>query len=104
MVDLSFAGRQGSSHPALRAIAEARVGDPVTLAHERDRWHMKDACGRSLGRMAKGFVVPPDTTFVRGEIAAILRWCKEDSDEAYHHTLRRDAWEVIIPELVFEAL
>ena len=104
MVDLSFAGRQGSGHPALSAIAQARVGDPVTLALEHDRWHMKDASGRSLGRMAKSFTAPPDTKFVQGEVAAILRWRKEDGDEAYHHTLRRDAWEVIVPELVFEAL
>jgi hypothetical protein len=32
-----------------------------------------------------------------------MLWRKEDGDEAFHHTLRRDAWEVIVPELVFEA-
>ncbi len=104
MVDLSFAGRQRAGHPALRAIAEARVGEPIVLEQEHDRWHLKDTQGRPLGRMSRNFAPPANTRFLRGEIAAILRWRKEDGDEAYHHTLRRDAWEVIIPELVFEAI
>ncbi|MEM9435752.1 MAG: 3'-5' exonuclease [Pseudomonadota bacterium] len=104
MVDLSYAGRQGHKHIALAAIAEARVGDAIQLVFEQDRWKMKDKRGRSLGRMAKSFSPPTGTKFVRGEVAAVLRWRKEDGDEAYHHTLRRDAWEVIVPELVFEAV
>lgn len=104
MVDLSFAGRQGERHPALGAITEARVGDSMTLVREHDRWHMKDSSGRSLGRMAKSFAPPPNTKFVRGEIAAILRRRKEEGDEAFHYTLRRDSWEIVIPEMVFETL
>jgi ATP-dependent DNA helicase RecQ len=103
MVDLSFAGRQRQSHPALEAIAEAQVGDPITLVTEHDRWHLRDSGGRSLGLLAKSFAPPSNTKFVSGEIAAILRWRKEDGDEAFYHTLRRDRWEVIIPEMVFEA-
>ncbi len=102
MVDLSFAGRQGQSHPALSAIAEARIGDPITLIREHDRWHLKDLSGRSLGRMSKSFAPPSNTSFVRGEVAAILRWRKEYADEAFHYTIRRDNWEIVIPEMVFE--
>jgi ATP-dependent DNA helicase RecQ len=104
MVDLSFAGRQGQNHPVLEAIAQAQVGDPVTLVAEQDGWHMKDEKGRSLGRMSRKFVAPSGSKFVRGEITAILRRRKEDGGEAYHHMLKRDLWEVIIPELVFESL
>ena len=104
MVDLSFAGRIHQNHPALNAIEDARSGDPITLVHERDRWHMKDATGRNLGRMAKRFAPPAGTKFLRGEVAAILQQRKEDGDEAFHHMRRRDAWEVVIPELVFEAV
>jgi ATP-dependent DNA helicase RecQ len=104
MVDLSFAGRQGQNHPVLSAIAAARVGDPLTLVREHDIWLMKDSRDRILGRMSKSFAPPANTKFLRGEIAAILRWRKEDGDDAYNHTLRRNAWEVIIPEMVFEAL
>ena len=104
LVDLSFAGRQGHNHSALGAIAAAKVGDAISLICEQVRWEMKDKEGRTLGRMAKSFSPPPGTKFIRGEIAAILRWRKEDGDEAFHHTLRRDAWEVVVPELVFEAV
>ena len=76
----------------------------MTLAHKHDRWILKDASGRSLGRMAKSFAPPSNTRFVRGEIAAILRWRKEDGEEEFYRALRRDAWEVVIPEMVFETL
>ena len=102
MVDLSFVGRQGDRHPAHDAIADARVSDPIFLVREQNRWHMKDSNGRTLGQMSKNFEPPANTRFVRGEIAAILRWRKEDADEAFHYTLRRDVWEVVIPEMVFE--
>ncbi|PJB32849.1 MAG: hypothetical protein CO109_02410, partial [Deltaproteobacteria bacterium CG_4_9_14_3_um_filter_65_9] len=49
------------------------------------------------------FAPPDGTTFLRGEIAAILNWRREDGDEDYHHLLRRGEWEVVLPELVFEA-
>ena len=103
MVDLSFAGRQHESHPALGAIAQARVGDPVALVQNRDRWHLTDSSGRILGRMAMKFSPPGNTRFIQGEIAAIIQRRKEGSEETFHHTLRRDVWEVIIPEMVFEA-
>ncbi|MGJ8589413.1 MAG: RecQ family ATP-dependent DNA helicase [Yoonia sp.] len=103
MVDLSFAGRQRHNHPALSAMSDARIGDPITLVFDQDRWQLKDSRGRSLGRMSKSFVPPSNTRFVSGEVAAILRWRKDDGDESFHHMLKRDAWEVVIPELVFEA-
>ncbi len=46
--------------------------------------------------MTKKFALPFNTRFVRGGIAAILRWRKEDGDEAFYQTLRRDVWEAII--------
>ena len=103
MVDLSFAGRQRQNHPTLSAMSDAHIGDPITLVFDQDRWQLQDSQGRSLGRMSKSFVPPSNTRFVSGEVAAILRWRKEDGDEAFHHMLKRDAWEVVIPELVFEA-
>ncbi|WP_457648330.1 RecQ family ATP-dependent DNA helicase [Profundibacter sp.] len=104
MVDLSFAGRLNGNHPALDAIAQARVGDPVTLVHQHDRWQLTDSSGRSLGRMAKKFSPLENTRFIHGEIAAIIQRRKEDGEETYHHMLRRDVWEVIIPEMIFEML
>ncbi|MZR15001.1 RecQ family ATP-dependent DNA helicase [Maritimibacter sp. DP07] len=102
MVDLSFAGRQGDRHVVHHAIAEANVGAPVRLANSGDRWQIEDDRGRALGRMSKAFQPPTGTKFVSGEIAAIIRWRKEDADERFHHLIKRDDWEVVVPELVFE--
>jgi len=102
MVDLSFAGRQGDRHPVHRAVAQAQVGDKVRLTAIDGRWQIENSRGQPLGRMAKAFVPPPGTRFLSGEIAAIIRWRKEDADETFHHMLRRETWDVVVPELVFE--
>ena len=103
MVDLSFAGRLGNASPSLGAIAEARIGDPVWLMDDGGVWALGDARGRILGRMAKkNFLHPENAKFVRGEIAAILRRYREDNEEEFRSMIKRDIWEVIVPELVFE--
>ncbi len=103
LVDLSYAGRLREGDPALMAIAAARPGDPVTLIRDSDRWRIDNGKGQTLARLSRAFVPPDGTTFLRGEVAAILNWRREDGDEEYHHLLRRDEWEVVLPELVFEA-
>jgi ATP-dependent DNA helicase RecQ len=103
MVDLSFAGRLRPGDTSLAAIAAARPGDPVHLIRDGDRWRIDDAQGQSLARLSRAFIPPEGTTFLRGEVAAILNWRREDGDEDFHHLLRRDEWEVVLPELIFEA-
>jgi ATP-dependent DNA helicase RecQ len=102
-VDLSFAGRLRDGHPSLTAIAEARAGDPVTLLGEGARWQICDGQGHVLARLSRAFAPPEGAKFLRGEVAAILLWRKEDGEEEYHHLLRRDEWEVVLPELVFQS-
>ncbi|MBC6403143.1 MAG: RecQ family ATP-dependent DNA helicase [Hyphomonadaceae bacterium] len=103
MVNLGFAGRVHDNNPALGAISEANAGDPVGLMYERKCWYMQDKNGRSLGKMAKAYAPPPNTKFVGGKVAAILCRRKEDAGEEWQHTFNRDTWEVVVPELVFEA-
>jgi ATP-dependent DNA helicase RecQ len=102
LVDLSFAGRLRSSDPSLAAIAAARPGDPIHLIRDGDRWRIENAKGQTLARLSRAFAPPEGTTFLRGEVAAILNWRREDGDEEYHHLLRRGEWDVVLPELVFE--
>jgi ATP-dependent DNA helicase RecQ len=102
MVDLSFAGRQRHGHPVLVATSEARIGDAVTLVCSEDRWQLHDDQGQILGHLAKSFSPPQNTRLVSGEIAAILRWRKDDSDEKFHRLIQREDWEVVVPDLVFE--
>ena len=103
LVDLSFAGRLRAGDPSLAAIAAARPGDPVSLIRDGDRWRIDNAQGVPLVRLSRAFTPPDGTTFSRAEVAAILNWRREDGQDLYDHLLRRDAWEVVLPELVFEA-
>lgn len=102
-VDLSFPGRLVAGNETLQAITEAQPGDPVTLAAHAKGWVILDARGRVLSRMSRAFRPPDGARFLRGEVSAVVRWRKVDGDEAYHHSLRREEWEVVLPELVFEA-
>lgn len=103
LVDLSVAGRLQAGEPSLVAIVAARPGDPVHLIRDGGRWRIENAEGQTLARLSRGFAPREGTTFLRGEVAAILPWRREDGDEDYHHLLRRDAWEMVLPELVFES-
>ena len=101
MVDLSFAGRLKSGHPALDAIAAARQGDPLRLVLNGDRWMIETETGTPVGRMSRAFAPPEGGTVIRAEVGAVLCRRRQDSDEDFAHHLRRDSWDVILPELVF---
>ncbi|WP_416236531.1 RecQ family ATP-dependent DNA helicase [Pseudorhodobacter sp.] len=103
LVDLSFAGRLPKGYPTLASIAAAQPGDPVTLFRDGERWEIRDAQGRTLTRLSRAFSPPEGATFLRGEVAAVLLWRKEDGHEDYHHLLRRDEWQVVLPELIFQS-
>jgi ATP-dependent DNA helicase RecQ len=102
LVDLSFAGRLKPGNPSLTAIAAARPGDPVHLSCDGDRWRIDNAQGLPLVRMSRAFSPPEGAAFLHGEVAAVLTWRREDGNEDFGHMLRRDAWEVVLPELVFQ--
>ena len=104
LVDLSFAGRLKPGHAALAAIQAARTGDPVQLTRDGGRWQITDTQGNVLGRLSRAFTQAEGTQFLKGEIAAILSWRRKDGEEDFDRHLRRDAWEVILPELIFETL
>ena len=103
LVDLSFAGRLPKGYPTLASIAAAQPGDPVTLFQQGERWEILDALGRTLIRLSRAFSPPEGATFLRGEVAAVLLWRKEDGHEDYHHLLRQDEWQVVLSELVFKS-
>jgi ATP-dependent DNA helicase RecQ len=92
MVDLSYAGRLDAGNPALNAIQAARVGDPISLTHEGGKWLVKDGENRTIGRMAQRFASPEGLLLLRGTVGAIIGW---------RDSMRRDEWEVVLPELVF---
>jgi ATP-dependent DNA helicase RecQ len=101
-VDLSWAGRLGASNPSLAAIARAKAGDPLRLVRKDEFWMLESPDGQALGRMARSWLPPKGLAFKRGEVSAIIRWRRSDNGEEYREYLRRDEWEVVTPELVFD--
>lgn len=87
----------------MAAIAQAQVGDALSLRRHKDRWEVLDASGRLLGRMARRFAPPEGKAFVRGVVGALVGWRAEDSEESYRAQYRRSDWETVLPELVFGA-
>lgn len=100
-VDLSWAGRLRAGDLSLAAIAAAKIGDPVYIVRDGESWMIEDKQGRRLGRMAKSWSPPEDLRFLHGEVGAIVCWRKSDNDKKFWVHLRRDIWEVVVPELIF---
>ena len=47
--------------------------------------------------------MPPAAMRCRSaEVLAVVGWGREASELKYHDSIRCDAWEVVVPELVFE--
>ena len=102
-VDLGFAGRLTDRHAVHRAIAALSPGDPLeTRVSEHGRWKLLDAAGSDVGRLAKSFEPPAGMRCCSAEVMAVVSWSREVSEPLYHDSIRCDAWEVVVPELVFE--
>ena len=102
-VDLGFAGRHAARHPMHQAIAALSPRDSLeTRVANGGRWELLDGNGVVVGRLAAGFEPPPGMRCRSATVLAIVVWSRETSDPSYHETIRRDSWEVVIPELVFE--
>jgi ATP-dependent DNA helicase RecQ len=99
---LSFAGHLKTGDASLAAIATAQVGQPVQMVQRAKTWAICTVDGTLLARFANNFAPPEGAVFLRGQITAVLNWRSKDSGEDYRHLNKRDEWEVILPELVFE--
>lgn len=101
-VDLGFAGRMNAGNPSLRALDRLKADDPLSLVLRGDRWVMTDGKGTPVCRLAKKFVPPAGARFLHGSVYAITTRFREDSAEEYQAQLKRDTWNMVLPELVFE--
>lgn len=100
-VDLSYAGRLGARNETLAAISEVQVGSKIYLSRNGNKWWIKDSKNRVLGCMAKGWQPPQGAIFAEGHVGAVIRWRKLDNAESYRKNIKRDVWEVVLPEMVF---
>ena len=102
-VDLGFAGRQPSGRPVHRAIAALSPQDllePRVVAG--GTWELLDHNGTVVGRLSKSFKPPPGMRCRAAEVFAIVGWSRDASEPQYRDSARCEAWEVVVPELVFE--
>lgn len=102
LVFIDWAGRLGSGNTSLTAIAEARVGDPVSLVHDAGRWWIEDSQRRRLAGMKGGWDIPDGRCVISAEVGAIVERRAYESGELHRQKLRRDSWEVVLPEIVLE--
>ena len=102
-VDLGFAGRRSERDPIHRAIAALKPGDQLKISiTDRDRWLLLDRDGTVAGRLAKGFKPPAGMRCRAASVLAVVGWSRMDTDPKFHDAIKCDAWEVVVPELVFE--
>ena len=104
-VDLGFAGRRRAGDPMHGAIAALSIDDPLDVRVGKDgRWTLLDRAGRTVGRLAGSFRPPSGSRCRSAAMFAVVGWSREVSDPKYRDAMRCDAWEVIMPELVFEPI
>lgn len=102
-VDLGFAGRRRPTDPIHKAIAALSSGDSVDIRiGQNGRWELRDTEGGPVGRLAKSFKPPPGMRYRSAEVFAVVSWSREASDPEYRDAMQCDAWETVVPELVFE--
>lgn len=102
-VFIDWPGRLRDEDRCLAAIAEAQVGDRLALVKDGSRWAVRDLDGRTLIMMKGGWDVPAGQRIVSTEVGAIVSRRAHESSEEHRSKLRRDTWEVVLPEIVLEA-
>ena len=102
-INLGFVGRHRPRHPVHRAITALSPGNSLELREDRQgRQNLLDGSGTGVGRLARNFEPPPRMRCTSATVVAVVGWSREASDPRYRDDLKCDAWEVVIPELVFE--
>ena len=101
-VFLSFAGYQSKNHQVHAAIANLVPGDPLTMHEAGGNYKLLDRQGTVVGQLAKKFSPPAGMRCRSASVLAVVAWNHKISSPEYRKHLACDAWEVVVPELVFE--
>ena len=101
-IDMGFAGRYGANHRLHHHLAALYPGAPLQACqNEQGRWELFDQHGNRVGRLAQKFAAPPGTRCRSARVFAIITRRREQSGADYQERIKCDAWEVMMPELVF---
>ena len=84
--------------PSLRSSPGDRLGVRVG----DHRWELTDRNGTVVGQLARRFEASLGMRCVFAAVTAVVAWDRGRSEPEYRDGLACDAWEVVIPELVFE--
>jgi ATP-dependent DNA helicase RecQ len=99
-VDIGYAGRESPKAAIHKVIAALRPGDALTVY--LDSKAICDARGRQVGKLAKNYRPPSGMRHVSAQVVAIVARERAQTGAEHQDRLKCDAWEVMIPELVFE--
>ncbi len=102
-VDIGFAGRSPAAAAVHRHIAKLQPGDALQLRRRQEGWELADSLGRAVGHLAKAWQAPSGMDCIETRVWAILRRTKAPTAEEYLAQVQSDSWEVVLPELVFQA-
>ena len=102
-VDIGFAGRYACDHAVHKAIAALKPGNALQLQANGGRWDLLDGQGRFVGRLAKSFTPPSGMSLESIRVIAVIQRHRADSSAEYQPFIKCDQWEVVLPELVFDA-
>lgn len=100
-VDLGYAGRYPDGSVVHGAIASLKPGDALGLREREGRLELVDASGITVGRLSRGFAIPPGRVFHSASVAAVIVRDRDDAEAAYRPHCRCESWELVVPELVF---
>ncbi len=102
-VDLGYAGRRRADDLIHAAILALSTGDLLEVRIQTDgRWVLLNRHGQVVGRLARSFEPPPGMRCCAAAVFALVGWSREASDPKYRDAMKCEAWEAVIPELVFE--
>ena len=97
--DLSYAGRSANRNLP-RQLAALQPGDPLQIERTAEYVNLKSPNGTVVGRLSQRAKneLPADAE-TSARVLAIATWSKNESSPQFHKYIRRDHWEVVIPEL-----
>ena len=76
--------------------------DTLQARPGRHRWELLDGDGVTVGQLSRDFQPPAGMRCAAAAVLAVARWDREHSEAQYRDGYLCDAWEVVVPELVFE--
>ena len=85
----------------LLTISALAPGDPLQVRVARERWELLDRSGTVVGCLARAFEPPAGMRCVSAAVHAVVTWSRDASEPEFQAGLKRDHWEVVVPELVF---